>query len=469
MRNDKVAILHFFAQVVRSVVGFATSLFAARYLGASGLGMYSQALALLFWLKLPGGSIKSAVSKRMSETTPSDQIFSSGLTIILLYGAAVCLLIIAFKFYINRYLGADAAVILGILLVGNLAFDLLTAGFVGEKRVAISGWLGASEQVLRLIGQVGFVFGGYMAVGLVYGHALSQLIFFAIGLFILRDKIALPTRQAVNKIRTFAQYSWLGSLKSVSLGWMDLLVLGFFVSNQLVGIYQASWALSSFLALASGSIATTLFPELSELGAKDHLERVQNILTTALVYTGIFLIPGVFGAAALGSRLLQIYGPEFSTGAEILVILICARTLYVFGGQASNAINGLDYPEVAFRINAAFIVVNSVLNVALVYYFGWYGAAVATLLSSLLYLVTSWAALQDLIERITFPLREIAFQFISSAIMMVVIMYAAQEVPEGHYTTVLLVLFGAGIYGIVLFTLSNQIRMKVCSLIPLMK
>jgi len=467
MQHGRTAVLHFLAQVVRSLAGFGTTLFAARYFGAAGLGVYSQFLALLFWVKLPGDSMTSAVSKRMSEDEQTVGHFSAGLLVVLGYGVVVGLAVAVLQGPVNDFLGVDAALFLVALVTINMAFDLVKSGFVGDKRVAVSGWLGTAEQVLRLGGQLAFVLGGTMVLGLVYGHILSLFVFALIGLFLLRDRLALPARSDLTELRTFAQYSWLGNLKGLALNWMDILVLGVFVGDSLVGIYTASWTLASFLTLASKSIATTLFPELSDLGNRGDFQKARELVTDAMLFSGVFLIPGGFGAAVLGAELLQVYSAEFATGGTILVILIGARLFHAFGGQFVGALNGLDYPELAFRINAVFFSTNFVLNVVLVYLYGWYGAAAATLLSTVVYVVLGWILLTREVGTIRVPYRAIGHQVFASAVMAAVVWVLRPPTPNPLSLTIGLVVVGAAVYGAVLVAISAPIRGKLWALADL--
>lgn len=464
MRRDRTAVLHFAAQVVRSLAGFGTTLLAARYFGAAGLGVYSQVLALVFWLKLPGNSATSAVSKRMSESETLTGHFSAGLIAILGYGILVGGGIFLFEGVVDDYLNADAAYLLVALLLANMTFDIVKSGFIGSKRVALSGWLGTAEQVVRLGSQVAFVLGGAMVIGLVFGHIVSLLLFALLGTALLRDRLTVPDRSDFEDLRTFAQYSWLGDLKGLALSWMDILVLGIFVADGFVGIYQAAWTLASFLALTSKSIGTTLFPELSELGTKEMYDRAGELVGDGLLFTGVFLIPGAFGALVIGGRVLEVYRGEFAAGATILVLLIAARTLHEFGGQFVGALNGLDRPEVAFRINAVFFATNFLLNVGLVFLFGWYGAAVATLTSSGVYLVVSWFALRDVLGVVRIPASEIGLEVAASLVMAAAIWAALPYLPRNVFVTAATVFLGAGIYGTVLLVSSTRIRRKVFTL-----
>ncbi|WP_158293617.1 oligosaccharide flippase family protein [Halorubrum sp. GN12_10-3_MGM] len=465
MRRDRTAVLHFLAQVVRSLAGFGTTLFAARYFGAGGLGIYSQVIALVFWLKLPSNSIKTAISKRMSESNERTGHFSAGLLVSVVYGLAVGIVVLLFDGLVNDYADANVAALLVLLVVVNITFDTVKSGFVGDKRVAVSGWLGTSEQLLRLAGQVSFAVGGAMVIGLVYGHILSLAAFSALGIILLRDRLRLPAHSDFRELRQFAQYSWLGNLEGLALNWMDVLVLGLFVANDFVGIYQASWTMASFLSLASKSIGMTLFPELSELGSEEMYGRAKSLLSDALVFAGIFLIPGLFGALVIGDRILEVYASEFAAGGLILVILIAARTCYGFGQQLLTAINGLDHPEIAFRINATFLTTNIVLNFVLVWQFGWYGAAAATLLSTVVHLVYAWLAFERLFGTIDIPVAELGYELVASGLMVGVLWLAVPRLPTTLPVTLGLVLVGAGAYGVALLGLSGRIRGKVRTVI----
>lgn len=461
MRRDRTAILHFAAQVARSLAGFGTTLLTARYFGATGLGVYSQVLALLFWLKLPSNSVKTAIEKRMSESEAVTGHFTAGLLVALGYGLIVGIMIILFQQYVNNYISADAATLLVFLLFVNICFDLVKSGFVGRKRVAVAGWLGTAEQMLRLTSQLVFVLGGAMVIGLVTGHIVSLFVFAVLGLVLLRNHLVLPSRSDLIDLRRFAQYSWLGNLQGLALTWMDILVLGVFVADSQVGIYQASWTLASFLALTSKSIGRTLFPELSDIGTDQRYDRARSLIGDALLFVGVFLIPGVFGALVIGGRVLEVYSAEFAAGGTILAILICARTVHAFGSQFANTLNGLDFPEIAFRVNAVFLVTNVIGNLVLVYLIGWYGAAFATLGSTSVYLLMSWVHLRREVGSIRIPVDEIGYEVGASAVMAAIIWCTLPYLPRTWPVTITTVFVGAAIYGALILGLSDRLREKV--------
>ncbi|WP_135535165.1 oligosaccharide flippase family protein [Halostella pelagica] len=466
MRLGRTTLIHFASQVGVSLAGFAATFAIARVLGASGLGTYAVAVALLFWLNIPASAVGSAVNKRVSEGSDRGSYLTVGFLLNAAVAATVAVGIVAFGEQVNDYVGASVSGLVAALVVGNVAMITVIGALNGQKRVAQTGILRSVERVGRTGFQVALILLGYKLTGLLVGHAVSLAAAAVLGVFLFEVRPARPTRKHVRRLAEYARYSWLGTIKTRAFGWMDTIVLAFFVPSALIGIYEVSWTLASTLALVSNSVQKTLFPELSELSVEENYDRVHHYINEGLVFTGVFAIPGLFGAAVIGPRLLKIYRPEFTRGATILLVLIVARTLAAFGAQFLSAINAIDRPDVAFRINLVFVVSNVVLNVGLISQFGWYGAAIATALSATITLVLGYFALTSLIGRPDVPYREMAHQFGASLVMTGAVYALAGVVPGSHYATVALVLVGGAVYGATLVVLSTRVRQKAVALLP---
>jgi O-antigen/teichoic acid export membrane protein len=466
VREGKTTLVHFLSQVGTSVAGFVATFAIARLLGADGLGVYTLGLALLFWFNVPTTAIASAMNKRMSEGTDQGEFLSAGFVLNAGFGLLVLLLFLAFRPLVDGYVGAPVAGLVGLLVLVESMFAAVQNGLNGQKRVAASGLSLFAERVVRTLAQVVLVVLGFEVAGLFLGYVGSAVVGIAVGLVPYRVWFRRPSIEQFRRLLSYAQYAWLGKLKTRAFGWMDTIVLGFFVAPALVGIYEVAWNLSTMLILVSLSIQQTLFPELSDLGTTDDYERIHHLLNEGLVFVGVFAVPGLFGAAIVGPRVLAIYRPEFATGAEVLLILIAAQLVSAFASQLLNVINAVDRADVAFRINAVFLVVNVALNVALVSAFGWVGAAVATGASAVVTLVLSYAAVVSLVGAPDVPFGDIGFEVVAGAAMAVLVALAKPLAPVNHYATIGLVLLGACVYVLVLLGLSTRIRRKMLSLVP---
>lgn len=474
MRLGRTAVVHFGSQVVLSVTGFLATFAIARLLGAEVLGMYAAALALTFWINIPASAVGSAITKRLSEGADRSAYLSGGFLLnvgfAVILGGVVSGILAALDglaMLQGRAIQDLTAVwwLIGPLIAGNVLFLTVINGLQGQKRVELSGIVKAGERVLRTAIQIGAILAGAAFVGIVAGHVVALMVGAAVGLMLYEVRPTRPTREHLRSLVSFARYAWLGTLKTRTFGWMDTIVLAMFVQASLIGIYDVAWNIASLLALLSGSIRQTLFPEMSDISVDGDYERVHHYLDEALAFTGLLIIPGLFGAAVVGDLILKIYRPEFVQGATVLVALVLARTLAVYGAQLLNAINAVDRPDIAFRINFAFVAVNMTLNVLLVWQFGWYGAAVATTVSAALLLVLSFRSLATLIGRPSIPLGEVGRQIVGSTVMAGVVLALRPVVPENHYTTVGLVAVGVGVYGAVLLALSPRVRDKTRGLV----
>ena len=464
MRLGKTTLSHFLSQVVVSAAGFLATFAIARVLGADGVGIYALGVALLIWTTIPVAGVKRGITKRISELEEPGAYLSAGLALTLGIAALVTTALLVFAPFVDRYVGAPVAGLLAAVFVSDVSLRLVGAILQGEKKVAYFGWLKALERLVRTTLQVGLLLLGYAIVGLFIGHAIALALAAGVGVVFVGTRPTRPGRRHVRRLADFARYSWLGSVKARTFGWMDTIVLGLFVSSTLIGIYEVAWNLASVLALVSISVRNTLFPELSELGGAERYDRIHHYLNEGLLFTGVFLIPGLVGALAIGDRVLAIYGAEFTGGLVILIVLIGARTVDAFGTQFLSVIDAIDRPEIAFRVNAVFVGTNLGLNLLLVWQFGWFGAAVATFVSGLLTFALGYRALSSLIGSPDIPFVELGKQTIAAAGMYVGVISLEQMVPSGHYVTVFVALLGAGMYGSILVVISSRVRRKALEL-----
>lgn len=465
LKLGKTAVLHFFSQVASSVSGFVATFVIARFLGAEGVGIYALGLTLLVWLNLPLSGFRQAMIKRLSEGVETDKYLSSGLILNISASFVLAGTILVFRDYVNEYVGAEVAFLLIAIVFSNTLFKTSADTLKGLKKVAHAGWLRAAERVLRAAAQILLILLGYKISGLFVGHAVSMVLGTVLGVLLIGVKPTIPRVYHFRRLVSYAKYSWSSGLKGISFNWMDTVVLGFFVTPSLIGIYEVSWSLASFLVVASNSVNSTLFPEISQLSVDEEYQKVHHYLNEGLVFTGIFLIPGLFGAAAVGEDLLRIYDGEFTQGYYILVMLITARVFDSYAEQMVSVIRAIDKPDVALRIDSVFFGVNMSLNFVLVYLYGWYGAAVATVFSGIVTLFLGYYSLSKLIGRPEVPYAEIGKEVAAGCVMFVAVTLLQGQLPSGHHITVVLVGVGAVVYMSVLLVLSRRIRQKVLALI----
>ena len=479
MKLGQTSIIVFASKVVGSALGFLSTLYFARELGAEVLGVYALVLTVVAWLILVADlGVGQALIKRISEGSEQGAHTAAAVGLVLalttLISAAVLLGRPVLESYIaefDQYVTRSVVWFVVAFILAKLFYRLTVQMLKGERKVHIAGMLDPTKIGIQSLIQVVLVVFGFGLFGMLVGGIIGAILAGAIG----QAQVGLhPTRPAKRHFRSlfdYAKFSWLGNLKARAFNEVDILLLGVFVQTSLVGVYSVAWSLSKFLDLFGGAIRSTLFPELSRTSAQESKQAAAEMIEDALAYTGLIAIPGLVGGILLGDRLLMLYGEAFADESTVLGLLILAVLVFSYQKQLMGGLNGLDRPDLAFRVNVVFILLNAVLNLGLIRLYGIEGAAVATVLSTTVSLGLAYYMLSQLIT-FGLPYRQLSWQVFAALVMGVAVFGARQfvettgVVSHNALIVVSLVSLGAGVYFLTLLGISREFRETVDRNLP---
>ena len=467
MRVGQTSFVVFISKFLSSVLGFVATLYFARTLGAEVLGFYALTITVVSWIQL-GGKIGfgGAIKKRVSEGEQQSQYAAAGGIIILGLGIILGLVVLLEYSYIESYIGRPVAPFVSALIVLGLLMAYLNSLLSGYRLVHILGILEPIRIGSRSLLQIGLVVSGLGLGGMLYGYIGGLVVAASVALIYTPLKFQTPNRDHFQSLIEYAKFAWLGNLRYRAYNDVDILVLGIFVQSNLIGIYSVVWSITKFLTVFDSAISSTIFPEISNADHHENTGLAETLISDSLRYSGLILIPGFVGSLILAGDILEIYGPEFTQGAHVMSILILAGLVYAYQRQFVNALNAIDRPALSFRVNGIFIVTNFLLNIALVYYYGWTGAAVATSLSASLSLLFAVYYLRSEID-FKIPSRDIVQQWVAALVMAgvvytgLVIENTHQIISHNFATVLLLVIVGASVYTVFLFIISSSFRETV--------
>lgn len=475
LRLGQTSIVFFLSKLLASALGFVATIYIARLLGSGALGIYSVATAVVSWLVLFASmGVTSGITKRVSERQESSAYALAGVSMMLVFAVGLAITVLVFRGQVNEYIGFSAAGFVAAMVIVTLTQSTVMALLNGRKLVHIAGALSPVKTGSRAGSQILALSFGLGIVGLFGGYVIGYLVVALGGTYVLVrnfDDVTIPQPRHFRGILSFAKYAWLGGLRSKAFNWVDIALLGFFVSNALIGYYTAAWNIAQFLIVFGTAISRTLFPEMSKDAVADDSEAVSNLLNTALSYAGLIIIPGLVGGTLIGERLLRIYGPDFTQAGLVLSVLIISTLLQSYQKQFTTTLNALDRPDIAFRVNLVFILSNVVLNVLLIVAYGWVGAAVATALSVGISLVVAYGYTDSILE-FTVPVGEVVKQCIAAGLMacfLVALLWLDSRyiAIESNLLFVLLTVpSGAALYFCSLLGLSKRFRTTVRDNIP---
>lgn len=164
---------------------------------------------------------------------------------------------------------------------------------------------------------------------------------------------------------------------------LDTIMLGYFLNEESVGVYQAAFKLVGILLLSNDIVVQIMLPVLSRLHADDMQKWgiAVRFLTKNLVFVGMLF--GVLVLAYPNDVLSLVYGPNtYEASAPILrifaVIFIVRSSAEVFALMLTTGNNQL----ARTRIVVFLTVLNFFLNLLVIPRFGTVGAALVSLITN---------------------------------------------------------------------------------------
>jgi len=158
----------------------------------------------------------------------------------------------------------------------------------------------------------------------------------------------------------------------------DVFILSFFVEPEALGIYFAAMKMVALLSFIHAAVASGITRRLSEAWAHDDLPGFHAQLRRGRIW---MVIPTLLGAGFLilfAPFLLSMFGPEFTSGYVIVMILLAGVVAQAAGGPIQEALIVSGDQNAVSLIIGGFFVLNIVLSIILVNYLGMVGVAIAS-------------------------------------------------------------------------------------------
>jgi len=194
----------------------------------------------------------------------------------------------------------------------------------------------------------------------------------------LKLKFSEPTKQLI-------RYSFPLLITATLLNimtWTDTLMLGYFKSAEVVGIYSAVYPLVGFLSIIIGPMGFVYVPVVSKLWGENRTELVGPIyrimtkwcfLLTFPIFVLMFVYPE--------SLLTKIYGAEYVSGAIVLRVLALGFITNSYFGFNYHTIMASGNSGLLMKCSLASAGMNVLLNLILIPQYGLVGAAIASSVS----------------------------------------------------------------------------------------
>jgi O-antigen/teichoic acid export membrane protein len=376
------------ARVIALVAGIATITLASRYLGLSHFGALTTAMAYasLFALLTDLGLSTVATREIARDPTRERHVLGNVLGMGLLVSAASAGIGVALMEAI--YPGAAnaatrEAIVILLVQVFAAPFTAATRAFFAARQ---RGYLIAAGDLALAVGMAAFtaiaVAGhlGFRAVviAITGGYVLQAVVMMGIALangvrigFNRRAGIALVVLAVPLAGTLLINYLYFR---------LDVLLLSWMKSDADVARYGLAYRVLEGLMVLPGYLMLALFPTIAR--NEDDKSRLSVTIGSALTVLEAIGVPLSALVAIFSPQIVVLLGGhKYASAAPVLAILSLALFLSYVNGVFGNALMAMGRQRRLFWLAAATLVVNVVVNLALIPPLGPNGAAIAVVIS----------------------------------------------------------------------------------------
>lgn len=383
------------ASTVTMLVSFIITLILGRNLGADDLGLYKMTLTIygiamiIATLGVPSALIKH-VAEYKNNQIKLNQYVSSGIITSFLFGIGFSLL-----FYFSSGLFSEIFKMQGLsslikLLSPIFPFALVDGallGFLNGIREMKKHAMGAiTRNVLMIVITVALIYYGFGVAGAVIGLVLSSIGNFLFLMFLTKKYFKISFFEYFQTTKKILSFGWKLLANNVinQINYrIDILFIGGFLTSTHVGYYVVAVSLSRFLWIVPDAIQRITYPATSEYWANNSYSSLQRMVDKSMKYTACILLPIGLGIGFFSKGIiLKMFGGEFTNSVLPLQILILGAVFFgICSKPIGSSLAGANRPDLTLKTTSSGAIINIILNVILIPYFGIIGAAIATTLS----------------------------------------------------------------------------------------
>ncbi|ELY55784.1 flippase [Natronococcus jeotgali] len=283
----------------------------------------------------------------------------------------------------------------GFLFIG--AVYILFGTLTTYSRIVLQGFEDISssslilviDRMTRLFFSVGLVLLGYGAIGGLLGYLAGVLLASSVGLLILyRDyytkggsEIAMESGLKRRIVEYSLPLTATDTADRIDKEF-DTILIGFFLSPIFVSYYAISKQVIRFLGTPATALGFVISPTFGAQKASGNLDSVRQMYYKSLINSLLLYVPMAAGLVIVSKDFLKIvFGNDYA-GATLVLQIMCGYTiLQAITRITSNGLDFLGRAKIRAWSKIITAVLNVLLNILLIPFFGVEGAAIATLLS----------------------------------------------------------------------------------------
>ncbi len=406
------------AEVISGFFRLLLLIYVARILGANEYGKFTFAFSFVSVMVLFSDlGIIDIVTREFSRNKEKEKELPVLIALEVILTAATLLLMIAGSFFItsDQYIRR---------LIWILAFFILSSSFFGIFVAFLRGRQKMEyEAVIKIIHTfmlVGLCFVGIFyfpsAIALGYSYLATNVFFVIILLLFFHFHFQHIRIRWDKNMFKILKISWPLSLGYVPI-WIYIsissVMLGYFNLITENGWYNAASKIALITMIPADLIIRSFYPVLSNLfvNSKEILQKSWNYLMSLMIF---LVMPIVVGGITLAPKIIHFfYGASFNPSIlafQLLMVVVAINFIhYPYGVMLIVS----DHQKKNFFLIIAGIIINVILNIIFIPWYGFYGAIISVIISSLIILFLTMIISRNFIEISLFNIKLLKYSMVA--------------------------------------------------------
>ena len=443
---SKNVIYKLLSHIIAGVFFWLFIIAVIRHLGDVEYGKYAFAFAFveIFMFLAELGFTTIVIKNIARDKKAASKYLGNVITIKLFLSVLVYALIVLVINFISVPSSTRLAVyIVGFIVIIKTFNEVFKGVFNAFERFDYAALVSIINRAMMFVLVWGILFYGYRMSGVLWMQLLAVIVTTGFSFFLVfknfirpRLEINLPFWKSLFKE---AIPIGITSMFMIIFFRIDTVMLSFMRGDAEVGWYNAAYRPFEVLIFIPLAITAVFFPVFSDYSKNslDNLKRAYQESFRFLLFLGI---PFAMGGAVLSGKIISfLFTPDFLNSISALRILIWAVAFLFLSINIMYILISLDKQHLN-AYNALFcVVLNIGLNLFLIPQWGYLGAAMATVITQMVFFGVGFWLISKCFYRIS--LLKIIWKPILSGIIMSGIIYYLQE-----WNLFILIVIGAVMY-----------------------
>jgi O-antigen/teichoic acid export membrane protein len=191
-------------------------------------------------------------------------------------------------------------------------------------------------------------------------------------------------KSSIEKILKFGTFVFGTGVVSNIASNIDQLLTSNYLNPISVSYYNTASRLNGFVEIPSYAAADVLFPKFSQLSVEENQDKINRIFEKSIAVILSIMIPIAICLIIFSKYLILIIaGPSFESSNMILRIYIVCSVIAIIQNQSANMLTSIGRAKTCFYTNTTSFIIKIILAYIFLSYFGFYGAALATIVMTI--------------------------------------------------------------------------------------